>query len=82
MSTIYTIDDIRGLRKAKKQEINKSADKIRSIGAALFAPQKSSSNLEGIMQHVNAGIAAYDGLMTGLKLMRRVQSFFRKNKKK
>ena len=82
MNTVYTIEDIRHRRMAKLEEIHKSVEKMKSIGTDLFAPQRSTSKVEGIMQNVNAGIAAWDGIMTGLRLMRRVQSFFRKNKRK
>lgn len=37
--------------------------------------------MDNMMQHINAGIAAYDGLMTGLKILRRVRGFFSRNKK-
>ena len=33
------------------------------------------------MQHVNTGIAVYDGVMTGIKIMRKVRSYFTKKKK-
>ena len=69
------------MRIAKRDEIRKSAAKMQSIGSQLFAPQRSTSRAEGIMQSINAGIAAWDGVMTGIRVMRRVQSFFRKKKK-
>ena len=82
MNTVYTIEDIRHQRLAKREEIHKSVAQMKTLCTDLFAPQRSTSKVEGIMQNVNAGIAAWDGIMTGLRLMRRVQSFFRKNKRK
>lgn len=35
-----------------------------------------------MMQHVNMGIAAYDGVMTGIKVLRRIRTFFGSKKRK
>ena len=74
---VYTIEQIRQQRMAKKTEIATSVRRMQTFSEQLFAPQRSIGKLDGLMQQVNAGIAAYDGLMTGLRIMRRVQSFFR-----
>ena len=40
------------------------------------------NRIDSLMQQINMGIAAYDGLMTGIKILRRVRGFFGgKNKK-
>lgn len=44
----------------------------------LFAPQQSKTKFDNLMQQVNAGIAAYDGLMTGIKIFQRLRKFFRR----
>lgn len=77
----YSIEYIRQQRMAKKAEIDQSARRMQVLADQLFAPQKSVGKIDNLLQHVNAGIAAYDGVMTGLKVLRRVQSFFRKKKK-
>ena len=56
------------------------ARRLQLTGEALFAPQRSMTRMEGLLQHVNAGIAAYDGVMTGLKVLRRIQAFFRRGR--
>ena len=70
----YSVESIAQRRAEKKEEILRSKARIQNLTQELFAPQKS-------MQHINAGIAAYDGLMTGLKILRRVRGFFSRNKK-
>ena len=81
VTRVYTLDSIRQMRRDKREEIRKSAAKMQTLGSQLFAPQRSTSRMEGIMQSVNAGMAAWDGVMTGIRVMRRVQNFFRKKKK-
>jgi hypothetical protein len=38
--------------------------------------------VEGFMHHLQTGIAVYDGVRTGLKIMRRMQALFGKRRKR
>jgi Uri superfamily endonuclease len=38
--------------------------------------------MENMMQHINAGIAAYDGLKTGIMIFQRIHRFFNRKKDK
>ena len=69
--TPYTINGIIRRRLEKKEEIRQSKERMQHITQELFAPQKSKTKIEGLMQHVNTGIAAYDGIMTGMKIFNR-----------
>lgn len=77
----YSVESIAQRRAEKKEEILLSKARIQNLTQELFAPQKSKNQMDNMMQHINAGIAAYDGLMTGLKILRRVRGFFARNKK-
>lgn len=77
----YSVESIAQRRAEKKEEILRSKARIQNLIQELFAPQKSKNQMDNMMQHINAGIAAYDGLMTGLKILRRVRGFFSRNKK-
>ena len=77
----YSVESIAQRRAEKKEEILLSKARIQNLTQELFAPQKSKNQMDNMMQHINAGIAAYDGLMTGLKILRRVHGFFSRNKK-
>lgn len=77
----YSVESIAQRRAEKKEEILRSKARIQNLAQELFAPQKSKNQMDNMMQHINAGIAAYDGLMTGLKILRRVRGFFSRNKK-
>lgn len=72
----YTLEDIIARKQAKRKEILQSKERLQTLAQDLFAPNESKNKLDGLMQHVNMGIAAYDGIMTGIKILRRVRGFF------
>ena len=78
----YTVQQIVSLRMKKRQELQDTKNRIVDLTEDLFAPRHSKNKMENMMQHVNAGIAAYDGLRTGLRVLRRIRSFFRRKKRK
>ena len=78
----YTIEGIRERRLAKREELKQSKDRMQNLSQQLFAPQQGKNKIDSLMQQVNMGIAAYDGLMTGTKILRRVRGFFGDKKKK
>lgn len=76
----YTLESINKQRMTKKAELKASKEQIMEFSRELFAPQQSKSKFDNVMQQINAGIAAYDGLMTGIKIFQRLRRFFRKQK--
>ena len=78
----YTIEIIRQQRLNKKEELSQSKERMQQLAHQLFAPQESKNKFEGMMQHINMGIAAYDGVMTGVKILRRIRYFFGGNKRR
>lgn len=77
----YSVEIISQLRAQKKQELRDSKERIQRLTEDLFAPQQSKNKMENIMQHVNAGIAAYDGLRTGIMIFQRIHRFFNRKKR-
>ena len=77
----YTLETIAELRRGKKAELEASKELIQDLSRELFSPQESKNKFDQLMQQVNAGIAAYDGLMTGIKIFRRIRGFFNRKKK-
>lgn len=77
----YSVEIISQLRAKKKQELRDSKERIQRLTEDLFAPQQSKNKMENIMQHVNAGIAAYDGLRTGIMIFQRIHRFFNRKKR-
>lgn len=78
----YSVEIISQLRAQKKQELRDSKERIQRLTEDLFAPQQSKNQMENIMQHVNAGIAAYDGLRTGIMIFQRIHRFLTERKDK
>ncbi|WP_300728515.1 hypothetical protein [uncultured Bacteroides sp.] len=72
----YTLETIAQMRLDKKAELQASKEMINELCRELFLPPESNNKIEGLMHHVNAGIAAYEGLMTGLKIFRKIRGFF------
>ena len=76
----YTIEAISRMRLRKKRELKASKERIQELTQELFSPRQSKNKMENLMQHVNAGIAAWDGVRTGLMILKRMRAFFRKKK--
>ena len=72
----YSVEIISQLRAQKKQELRESKERIQLLTQDLFSPQKSKNKMENMMQHINAGIAAYDGLRTGIMIIPTHTPFF------
>lgn len=60
----------------KKIQVHKAS--ITESAHQLFAPiQPIANKSNGIMKTVNTGIAMFDGLMTGIKIVRSIRNIFR-----
>lgn len=78
--TVITLEVIAQQKAEKLKEVQKTKENISGLVHELFAPTESQSGMMGLMHHVNTGIAVYDGVRTGIKIMQRIRSFFRKKK--
>lgn len=76
----YSIELIAQRRAEKRQQLRDSKKRIQELTQDLLAPQESQNKIENLMQHVNAGIAAYDGIRTGIMILRRIRALFPKKK--
>ena len=82
LARLFSVEIISQLRAQKKQELRESKERIQLLTQELFSPQKSKNKMENMMQHINAGIAAYDGLKTGIMIFQRIHRFFNRKKDK
>lgn len=78
---IITLEEIARRKAEKREEALKAKAQITDTLRGLFIPEENKGGIEGIMQHVNTGIAVYDGVMTGIKIMRKIRSFLVKKRK-
>lgn len=77
---IITLEVIAQRKAEKLAEVQQAQKEMRQTLRSLFAPVEQKGGVEGIMQHINTGIAVYDGVRTGIKIMQRVRSFFQRKK--
>lgn len=75
-----TLEDISRQKKDIHRQIKEQKQLIQLTASDLFAPVKASNKVELLMNSVNSGLAVVDGVMTGMKIMRRVRSFFKRKK--
>lgn len=68
--------------RARKAEvggrIRESSAAIKATTRELFAPPKAGNKMERFMNLVEQGIAMYDGVMLGMRVMRNVRRIFRR----
>jgi hypothetical protein len=67
---------------AKRQEVDESADRMAAHVQSLMAREPARPGVEGFVHHLQTGIAVYDGVRTGLKIMRRMQDIFGRKRRR
>lgn len=75
-----TLEEITRQKRAVRLQIREQRDRIQQTATELFSPVKATTKVEMLMNSVNSGIAVFDGVMTGLRIMRRVRGLFRRKK--
>lgn len=79
----YTLEEIAQLKKNVMGEIEVQKKAMMSTVHEIFAPLAPPANkTDSIMRSFNTGIAVFDGLMIGIKIIRNVRSLFKKPKKR
>lgn len=81
LPAVITLEVIAQLKKEKLEELRQSRQNMSETARELFAPAEQQGGVEGIMHHVHTGMAIYDGVRTGIKIMQRIRGFFRRKKK-
>lgn len=76
MDNKYSLEIITARRLEKKEELRKSKENIYNLTHRLFSPPETKSKMDLIMHNFNSGMAAYDGIMTGIKIYRRIRAAF------
>lgn len=79
----YTLEEIDQLKKNVLAEIEIEKKAMMSTVHQIFAPlAPPASKTDSIMRSFNTGIAVFDGVMLGIKIIKNVRSLFRKPKKR
>ncbi len=73
-----TLEMIGQQKTEKLAEIRESKQRISETVRHLFKPEETMEGTQGIMHNFNSGIAIFNGLITGFKIIKRIRNFFHK----
>ena len=73
--------DIRNRKAAVKKQMDESASAMKEQFRSIFTPaQQPTSRFGNIMGMIDRGMAIYDGVVVGMKIIRSVRRLFGKKK--
>lgn len=75
-----TLEDITRRKEEVRKEITAQNKVIVSSVRNIFAPEPTDSSTSSLMRSFNTGMVIFDGVMTGIKIMRKIRAFFRRMK--
>ena len=75
-----TLEEVTERKEEIKRQIDDQGRIITLTVRDIFAPAPSDSATNTLMNSFTKGLAIYDGVMTGIKIMRRLKAFFRRMK--
>ncbi len=76
-----TLEDINLRKKELKNEILIQKEAITRTTRAIFAPLTPAANkTDALMRSFNTGMAVFDGIMIGVKVIRKLRRYLRKLK--
>lgn len=76
-----TLEEITRRKELLLLEIQDQKEIMTEITREIFAPlQPAANKADAIMRSFNTGMAIFDGVMMGVKVMRKVRSYFSKLK--
>lgn len=77
-----TLDELMQRKAALLQEIRMQKDAINRAGREVLAPLAPAAQKgNGMLRAFNRGMAVFDGVMIGLKVIRKFRSFFGKKRR-
>lgn len=73
-----TLDEIRALKEKALQDVRQQKKVVNATTRKLFAPLAPAANKgNAIMRAFHTGMAAFDGIMIGIRLIKKFQKAFR-----
>lgn len=77
----YTLEDIDLRKKIVLDEIQFQKKAMTTAAREIFAPvAPAATKADALMRSFNTGMAVFDGVMIGVKMIRKIRSYFRKLK--
>lgn len=73
-----TLENIAQRKKKLQGEIQVQKKEMTATVREIFAPLAPANNkADAIMRSFNTGMAVFDGVMLGIKIMRKIRKYFR-----
>lgn len=72
------LNEVLARRQQTLEQIRGKSARIHRLVDEVFSPPKEGSRYEAMLNNVSRAVAIYDGIMVGLKLMRRFRHIFRR----
>ena len=76
--TKLTLDMICQQKAEKLAEIRASKQRIANNAREIFNPSETINSANSLMSNFNSGMAIFNGIMTGFKIIKRIRELFRK----
>ena len=73
-----TLDMINQQKAEKLAEIRASKQRIANNAREIFNPSETINSANSLMSNFNSGMAIFNGIMTGFKIIKRIRELFRK----
>ena len=74
---VITLDKIYQQKAEKLAEIHASKQRIANQARELFHPSETTGGTNALMNNFSSGIAIFNGIMTGFKIIKRIRNLFR-----
>lgn len=79
--TNVTLEMILRQKVAKQAEIRESRQRINDMTRQIFHPvQETATGANALMNNFQSGMAIFNGVMTGFKIIKRIRAFFQRKK--
>ncbi|WP_455592591.1 hypothetical protein [Bacteroides sp.] len=76
-----TLEDIAQRKQEVLDKIRVQKETMSDIAHQIFAPlEPATSGVNSLMRSINTGMAIFDGVMLGLKMMRKLRAMFKKRR--
>ena len=76
--TVITLDMICQQKAEKLAEIRASKQRISESARQLFRPVETAGGASILVNKFSSGIAIFNGVMTGFKIIKRIRSLFKR----
>ena len=75
---VITLEMIRQQKAEKLSEIRASKQRMTEQTRELFKPSESINSANALMNNFSSGVAIFNGVITGFKIIKRIRNIFRR----